>query len=129
MNVLLDTHIFLWSLIEPERLTSRHHELLGDRQVQIWLSPITIWECLLLSEKGRVELLPSAPFWLDNAVTRIGAKEAALNSAVALRSRVVSMSHQDPADRFLAATAAVYDIPLVTVDEKLLNGSGYPIWA
>lgn len=39
------------------------------------------------------------------------------------------MSHQDPADRFLAATAAVYDIPLVTVDEKLLNGSGYPIWA
>ena len=95
MNVLLDTHIFLWSLIEPERLTSRHHELLGDRQVQIWLSPITIWECLLLSEKGRVELLPSAPFWLDNAVTRIGAKEAALNSAVALRSRDVSMSHQE----------------------------------
>jgi PIN domain nuclease of toxin-antitoxin system len=44
-------------------------------------------------------------------------------------SRRVVLAHQDPADRFLAATAAVYKLPLVTVDVRLLSGQGYPIWS
>ena len=51
--------------------------------------------------------------------------EAALNHEVALMSRRVKVEHQDPADRFLAATAAVYELVLCTADERLLEGKGY----
>ena len=51
--------------------------------------------------------------------------EAPVNREVAMRSRSVAVPHQDPADRFLAATAQVYDLTLVTDDENLLRGKGY----
>lgn len=128
MNVLLDTHIFLWAMLEPERLSEPQTELLGSVSCQVWLSPITIWECLLLAERGRVVLAPEAHGWLAEARARVGAREATLTHAVAARSRQVQLAHQDPADRFLAATASVYDLPLVTADERLLAGQGFPIW-
>ena len=129
MNVLLDTHIFLWSLLEPERLTTRQRDLLASPSNQFWLSPITTWECLLLAERGRLRLLPNPQVWLLDGIARMGAKEAPLTHAVAMRSRTISIPHQNPADRFLAATAAVYELPLVTVDEKLIAGEGFPIWS
>jgi PIN domain nuclease of toxin-antitoxin system len=51
--------------------------------------------------------------------------EAPLVREVALRSREVILEHEDPADRFLAATSSVYDLTLVTADERLLRGSGF----
>ena len=46
---------------------------------------------------------------------------APLNHEVALQSRAIDLEHQDPADRFLVATALVYDLTLVTADERLLR--------
>jgi PIN domain nuclease of toxin-antitoxin system len=51
--------------------------------------------------------------------------DAPLTREVAVRSRAVELDHGDPADRFLAATADVYDLTLVTSDERLLRGSGF----
>jgi PIN domain nuclease of toxin-antitoxin system len=48
-------------------------------------------------------------------------RQAPLTHEVAIQSRLVNLPHQDPADRFLAATALVYDLMLVTADERLLN--------
>ena len=129
LNVLLDTHIFLWSLLQPERLSERQREMLDSASTQVWLSPITTWECLMLVDRGRLLLRPDAQAWMLEGRTRIGAKEAPLTHAVAFQSRQVTLSHQDPADRFLAATAAVYSLPLVTMDEKLLKGTGFPLWS
>lgn len=44
---------------------------------------------------------------------------------VALASRLVRLDHQDPADRFLAATAEIYELTLVTADERLLRAKGF----
>jgi PIN domain nuclease of toxin-antitoxin system len=51
--------------------------------------------------------------------------EAPLVRDIALRSREIILKHNDPADRFLAATASVYDLTLVTADERLLHGTGF----
>jgi len=44
-----------------------------------------------------------------------------MNYEVAIQSRAIDLEHRDPADRFLAATALVYDLTLVTADERLLR--------
>jgi PIN domain nuclease of toxin-antitoxin system len=127
VNLLLDTHIWLWSLIEPERLTRRVKAALTAETNQLWLSPISVWEFLLLAERGRVRVQQgmSPPAWVEAALSRVPMFDAPLNREVAVRSRAVRVAHDDPADRFLAATADVYDLTLVTADRRLLSGKGF----
>jgi PIN domain nuclease of toxin-antitoxin system len=119
VNLLLDTHIFLWSMLEPERLSRRVGVEMEDRKNQLWFSPISSWEILLLEKKGRIALKPDAASWLREALRRAPSKEARINHEVAIQSCLIKLPHQDPADRLLAATAVVYDLTLVTADERL----------
>lgn len=119
MKLLLDTHIFLWSLLERSRLSTRVASELENPSNELWLSPISIWEVLVLAEKGRIILEPDPITWIRNVQKSVPFKEAHLNHEVAIQSRTVDLHHQDPADRFLAATALVYDLTLVTADARL----------
>ncbi len=121
MKLLLDTHIFLWSLLEPTRLSERVAAELENPLSELWVSPIVIWEVLMLAERGRVALKPDAATWVRRACQAVPFREAPLNHEVAIQSRAIDLVHQDPADRFLAATALVYDLTLVTADERLLR--------
>ena len=127
MKLLLDTHIFLWALLEPERLsaaTANELELITN---EIWLSPISVWETLVLCSKKRVLLQPDPVTWIRKALRDLAPKEAPLTSEAAIRSRTLDLPQSDPADRFLAATAAVFDLTLVTADKLLGNGEGYRV--
>jgi PIN domain nuclease of toxin-antitoxin system len=119
MKVLLDTHIWLWSLLEPKRLPKRIASSLKRRDTEVWLSPISAWEALMLAERGRVELLPSPEVWVRREVDRPGFRSAPLTHEVAMVSRSLALPHQDPADRFLVATAKVYDLTFATADGAL----------
>ena len=92
---------------------------------ELWLSPISTWEFLLLVERGRLRVDGDAHRWLDAAWSRVPMHEATLTREVARRSRTVAVPHEDPADRFLAATAQVFELTLVTDDANLLKGRGF----
>lgn len=121
MKLLLDTHIFLWILLEPDNLAREVVAALEDPANEVWLSPIVVWEVLILAERGRVELEPDPITWMRRVLETIPFRQAPLTHEVAIQSRLVNLPHQDPADRFLAATALVYDLMLVTADERLLT--------
>jgi PIN domain nuclease of toxin-antitoxin system len=121
VKLLLDTHIFLWSFLEPDRLTRRVAAALDSAANELWLSPIVLWEILVLAERGRVALTPDAEAWVRRACQMVPFREAPVNPEVAIHSRAIDLAHGDPADRFLAATALVYDLTLVTADKRLLR--------
>jgi len=73
--------------------------------------------------------LPTPAQWVVNGLKAAPLLQATLTHEVALESRRLNLSHQDPADRFLVATAVVYDLQLVTSDEKLLNVKNIPVTA
>ena len=123
MKLLLDTHIWAWSLLEPERLRPKVASALTDPTNELWLSPISTWEMLMLIERGRIQVDRPAADWVSEALARIPLREASLSHAVALQSRAVALPHGDPADRFLAATASVYELTLVTADRLLLDAA------
>jgi PIN domain nuclease of toxin-antitoxin system len=120
MNLLLDTHVWIWSLLEPNRLRPNIALALENPANDLWLSPISVWEFLILNEKGRVVLECDPAKWLDRVFKKIPFKEAPLNHQIAIESRRMDLPHHDPADRFLAATALVYNLTLVTADERLM---------
>ena len=122
MKLLLDTHILLWSVLTPERLSAKVASALENPVHELWISPITTWEILVLAEKGRVVLKAEDPdHWIRDVLSAIPLKEARLNHDVAMASRQLNLPHQDPADRFIAATALVYDLVLVTADHRLMS--------
>ncbi len=119
MKLLLDTHIWLWSLQDPKLLGKRLQEELRDPVNELWLSPISTWEALTLNAKGRIRLHGNLADWVTRATAPF--HEAPLTHEIALAARQLPLLHQDPADRFLAATAQVLDLTLVTADAGLLG--------
>jgi len=129
MKLLIDTHIWLWSLLEPKRLSRRVSRALLNPANEIWLSPISAWEILVLCRKGRLVLQPDASGWIAAALAKTPLKEAPITNEVVMATEMVILPHRDPADNFLAASAQTYGLTLVTADENLLGGSGYSVLA
>lgn len=119
MRLLLDTHIWLWSLAEPRRLSRRVLHELKDPNNELWLSPVSTWEALLLHAKGRIRLRGSLLDWVASATTHL--REAPLTHEIVVAAHELPLPHEDPADRFLAATAGVLGLTLVTADDRLLG--------
>jgi PIN domain nuclease of toxin-antitoxin system len=119
MRLLLDTHIWIWSLAEPKRLSRRVQNELRDVNNELWLSPVSTWEALLLHAKGRIRLRGDLRDWMANATAHL--REAPLTHEIVVAAHELPLLHQDPADRFLAATAGALELTLVTADARLLG--------
>lgn len=129
MKLLLDTHVWLWSLLAPERLRDEAAALLEDSSNRLYLSPISVWEALLLVERGRVVVEGEPASWIRRVLSEVPLLEAPLTFEIALDSRRVPLDHSDPADRFLAATARTQKLVLLTADQRLLACSDLETFA
>ena len=129
MRLLLDTHIWLWSLLEPRKLNRRVVKQLKNEDNELWLSPISIWEILILYEKKRLSLDPDVDSWVKRALTAAPLHEAPITKEVALETHAITLPHRDPADRFLVASAKVFQLTLVTADERLMKTRDIPVLA
>ncbi len=121
MNLLLDTHVLLWFATDDPKLPADVARQLEAPTTTCWVSPVSVWEALLLAERGRI--VGPAPFadWLRAELASGPFREAPMTWAVAVESRRISLPHEDPADRFLAATARVQGLTLVTADDRLTS--------
>lgn len=123
MKLLLDTHIWLWYLLGDPRLSRSLQTAMADPNTELWLSPISIWETLILAEKGRISLQPDPVTWVNLALKTLETREAQMNHSIAILSREIALPHQDPADRFISATAIYYGLTLATVDANITGNS------
>ena len=121
MKLLLDTHIWVWSVSDDSRLTDTVRRVLRDPLHELWISSISTWEVLILAERGRLVLEPDAHGWVRQALSDAPVREAPVTIDVAMASRSVRLENQDPADRFIAASAMVFDLTLITADGNLCD--------
>jgi len=121
MRLLLDTHIWLWSMLQPHKLSSEVHRAITDSANTCYLSPVSVWEVIVLLEKKRIVIDQDFGQWFEQARDAFDIQEALLDWGVAQELRFTMLGYRDPADRFLVATAKAYDLTLVTADERLLS--------
>jgi PIN domain nuclease of toxin-antitoxin system len=119
LRLLLDTHIWLWSLGATHRLTPQVRRALEKPGNELWLSPISTWEVVQLLEKKRITIDGHFEAWLPRALGSL--REALLSHDVAAAVPNVRLPHRDPADLLLVATARVLNLTLVTADERLID--------
>ena len=129
MRLLLDTHIWLWSVLEPERLSRRVASEIQDSRNELWLSPISIWELIVLWQKRRIVPDEDIETWVPQALRSLPLQEAPITNEVARETGRLRIAHRDPADRFVLATAKVFELTLVTADVHLLKVRGVSVLA
>ncbi len=121
MRLLLDTHVLLWSALEPERLSRAARTAIEDEENEVYVSAASAWEIAIKQSLGKLILDLPAEQWLP-AVLRKSAFEALeVNIATALRVRALPWHHRDPFDRLLIAQALEENLTLVTHDAQLAS--------
>ena len=119
--ILLDTHIWLWWLHDPERLSSTSIACI-DAEELLLVSVISVWEISLKLSVGKLELPLPISDWFAKARMHPRVIIEPLDPWDAIAStQLPGEFHKDPADRILVAIARRYDIPLVTCDQKILS--------
>ena len=123
MKLLLDTHIWIWAVGAPEKLSREVRRRLADPKNELLLSPISVWETHHLIRRRKIRIDRPYPDWLNYALAKVAIKEAPFSFAVAAEAAGIQLPQADVGDTFLAATASVFGLTLVTSDLQLLKCS------
>lgn len=118
MGLLLDTHVFLWLLSEPERL-GRHLRLVEDLANPLYLSAASSWEIAIKVGLGRLGLPDDVKRYVPDRMRAIGAEPLPVEHAHALAVAELPMLHRDPFDRVLVAQARHLGLTIVTADPDI----------
>lgn len=121
MNLLLDTHVWLWTLVSPERLAPGASELLGDTSTRLFLSAASSWEIAIKYRLGRLPLPEPPEQFIPVRLIRDGIAPLPVQHHHACRVADLPLHHSDPVDRLLVAQAQIEGMTLVTADRSLLD--------
>lgn len=119
-NLLLDSHVVLWALVDQPRLSReiRHTMGLAD---QIFVSAATVWELAIKQRTRGLNLVEP----LTQLVPQMGFKFLEITPDHAEATHRIRLPHKDPFDRLLVAQAQIEDLTFLTADQAILQ-SGYP---
>jgi PIN domain nuclease of toxin-antitoxin system len=120
LNLLLDTHLLIWSATASRRLSKEAAKVIGDPDNALWFSAASLWEAAIKCALGRPD------FSVDVATLRAGLlandfREMPVEGRHIIALRDLPLLHRDPFDRLLVAQAKVDALFLVTADSALLQ--------
>ena len=122
MNLLLDTHVWIWSQESPDELGVLAREQLANPANHLYLSTISTLEIARLIEGGGIELRGSLRSWIRRSTDVLRSRTVELSHDIAMAAYALPKDfHRDPADRILAATAKHLNLTLITADERILS--------
>lgn len=120
MKLLLDTHIVLWMLSEPERLGSTVREMIEDSDNELIVSIASILEIAIKTSIGKLAV---DDLWLEGLIA-LDTRFMPIEMNHAWRVGQLPLIHRDPFDRLLVAQAQCENAALVTADEMLCRYGG-----
>ncbi len=122
--MLLDTHIFLWLLINDKKLSAALRELLLKRENNLYLSAVSVWEINVKNLAGKLPLPEPLEIMIARSKEEHNLSELPFDSSDALQLSNLPDLHRDPFDRMLICQAIRHEMTLVTADEMIL---AYPL--
>lgn len=124
MKYLLDTHVWIWWNMAPEKLSEEVISIIGSAgpETELMLSAISPWEFCKLLEKDRLAISCDTEEWLSTALSISNLRIVPLSPHISYLSTVLPKPfHDDPADQIIAATAREENATLLTKDRLLID--------
>jgi len=125
--IVLDTHVLIWLIREPEKIPIKALNLIkkGQKNNDIYISSISMWEIAMLENKNRLRLNVSIETWLQKVEDLPFLNFISIDNNIAIKSVLLGEKfHGDPADRIIVATALKLGATLITADKKILSYKG-----
>jgi PIN domain nuclease of toxin-antitoxin system len=123
MNLLLDTHLLVWSTSSSQRLSSTARALINNHDNQLFFSAASLWELAIKQPLGRKDFRVDARL-LRRELLNIGYTELPISSNHAVAVDSLPLIHRDPFDRILIVQATLEGITLLTVDKIVARYPG-----
>jgi len=124
MKYLLDTHVWIWWNVHPQKLSRKITSLIKnkDRYDELLLSAISPWEFSKLLERGRIGISCDPEGWINSALDMPKLRLVPLSPVLAYRSTILPQPfHGDPADQIIVATARDENATILTRDKTILK--------
>lgn len=118
MNLLLDTHVVLWWLDDPELLDRQARGAIADNRTNVYVSAVSIWEIVLKKSIGKLQL-PDED--IRDVIEQCRFQTLPLSADHACTLERLPSVHRDPFDRMIIAQALFEKMTLVTRDRKILS--------
>ncbi len=128
MKILIDTHVLLWALMEPDRLSPVARGLVSDPATALVVSSVSAWEISTKHRLGRLDGAAAVVHGYRSHLKRLGAEDLPILSRHGILAGSLGGTHRDPFDRMLAAQSLVETIPIVTGDAALSDLGATTIW-
>ena len=116
MNLLLDTHCWLWALGQPEKLTPDASALISDRTNQLYLSTASIWELGIKTQLGKIQLPESFESFVPKRLQVFQMIPLSISPSHAIVAATLPLHHKDPFDRMIIAQAQCENLSILTND-------------
>ena len=117
MKVLIDTHIFLWFYLEPQRIKQKARKFLEDTLTnEIFVSHVSAWEISIKYGIGKLKIPDVPEIWVPDRIRRAGFLHLPIEIQHMLRVHNLPPHHRDPFDRLLISQANVENLTLITED-------------
>jgi PIN domain nuclease of toxin-antitoxin system len=123
VRLLLDTHILIWALSDPDSLPLRARQLLKDKSNEQLFSVVSVWEVSIKHGRGRKEF-KVPPDLMRETLLKVGLEELLILGTHAIAVGSLPPIHKDPFDRLLIAQATVEGVTLLTADATIARYPG-----
>ncbi|MBI3748604.1 MAG: type II toxin-antitoxin system VapC family toxin [Chloroflexi bacterium] len=128
MRAILDTHAFLWWLLDIPRLSTEARAILGDGANELLFSAASAYELTIKAQSGRLTLPEPADAYLPSRLAANAFDSMPIELAHAVRAGMLPAIHHDPFDRMLVAQAQVEGLPILTADPAIARYDVETIW-
>lgn len=118
MNLLLDTHAFLWWIGNDSRLPQRARDLISSPDNQVFLSVVSAWELAIKIQMGKLDLRDDLDHFLPEQLQRNGFNVLPIALPHALNLQRLPKHHRDPFDRMLISQAQCEGLTVVSCDTQ-----------
>lgn len=114
MNILIDTHIFLWLIYDTKKVNKKYMDYLKDLDNTIYLSVMSIAEIMIKKSIGNLEV----DFDMDEVLGVMGIEVLDFDAKSAMLLGTLPLHHRDPFDRMIIAQAMTSRCKIISVDSK-----------
>ena len=128
MTVLLDTHTFLWFVLNDAQLSSMARNIIEDPMNEVLVSPATYWEIAIKVSRKKLDLLVPYNDFMQRGIVGNDFEILHIDPKHTEVVTTLPFHHKDPFDRLLIAQARSEGIPLVSADALFDDYAVSRIW-